>query len=217
MSEYEIYLNGLSQLEKSIAPKKIFYEGDFSLLYKRPKVSVVGSRNVSSDGISRTKIICDALVERDITIVSGLAKGVDTVAHEIGLIGKTIAVLGTPLNKVNPVSNTRLLDLIKQNHLAISQFEFGSRVFISNFPARNKTMALISDATIIIEASENSGTRHQAWEAIRLGRQVFLLENILRSNVKWAKDILNYGGIVLTKKNFKFIFDSIAEYSLEPF
>ena len=100
--------------------------------------------------------------------------------------------------------------------MAISQFAEGSKVYPSNFPARNKTMALITDATIIIEATENSGTRHQAWEAIRLGRQVFIMENIINNGVNWAKDILEYGGIVLTRENYDYILDSILEYSLEP-
>lgn len=217
MNQYENYLSQLSQAERKVAPKNLYYEGDFSLLLRSPKVSVVGSREVSELGVLRTQKIAGELVKRGITIVSGLAKGVDTVAHQVGLTGKTIAVLGTPLDVCNPIGNKLLLEEIKKNHLAISQFEIGSRVFASNFPLRNKTMALITDATIIIEASENSGTRHQAWEAIRLGRQVFLMENILNSNIKWANSVLEYGGIVLTKKNFEYILDSIAEYSLEPF
>ena len=216
MSDYAKYFSQLSEAEQKAAPKSLFYEGNFSLLLKSPKVAVVGSRNVSEFGVLRTHKISEELVKRQITIVSGLAKGVDTVAHQVGLKGKTIAVLGTPLDQCNPISNKDLLEEIKKNHLTISQFEKGTRTFTSNFPARNKLMALITDATIIIEASENSGTRHQAWEAIRLGRQVFLMENILNSNIKWAHKVLEYGGIVLTQNNFEYIFDSIAEYSSEP-
>ena len=105
---------------------------------------------------------------------------------------------------------------IKKHHLAISQFPIGAKVYPSNFPARNKTMALISDATIIIEASEKSGTQHQAWEAIRLGRQVFILENILQANIGWAIKALEYGAVVLNKDNFGNILDSILNYFIEP-
>ena len=217
MLDYELYFTQLSTAEQKVAPKSLFFEGNFSLLLKSPKVAVVGSREVSELGSLRTQKIAEELVKRKITIVSGLAKGVDTIAHQVGLKGKTITVLGTSLDDCNPISNKGLLEEIKKNHLAISQFERGTRVLPSNFPARNKTMALITDASIIIEASENSGTRHQAWEAIRLGRQVFLMENILKSDIKWAQNILEYGGIVLTNKNFEYILDSIAEYSLEPF
>lgn len=213
---YQKYLSFLSPAEQQVAPKEIFFEGNFELLLKSPKVSVVGSRDVSAEGVKRTEIICQELVKRNITIVSGLAQGVDTIAHTVGLQGKTIAVLGTPLHIASPVSNTALLDTIKKNHLAISQFAEGSKVYPSNFPARNKTMALISDATIIIEASEKSGTQHQAWEAIRLGRQVFILENILHANISWAAKALEYGAIVLNKQNFGDILDSIADFFLEP-
>ncbi len=149
-------------------------------------------------------------------MVSGLAQGVDTIAHRVALAGKTIAVLGTPLDIATPTGNLGLLNEIKKNHLAISQFPIGTKVYPSNFPARNKTMALISDATIIIEASEKSGTQHQAWEAIRLGRQVFILENILQANVLWASKALEYGAVVLNKENFGNILDSISEYFIEP-
>ena len=77
-------------------------------------------------------------------------------------------------------------------------------------------MALISDATIIVEASEKSGTQHQAWEAIRLGRQVFILENIINSNISWAYKALEYGAVVLTNDNFGDILDSISDFFLEP-
>src|SRR5690606_12728092 len=69
----------------------------------------------------------------------------------------------------------------------------------SNFPQRNRTMALISDATFIIEATEKSGTRHQGWEALRLGRTLYVLENVVQST-KWAKEMLQYGAVMLTNK-----------------
>ncbi|TWI83294.1 DNA processing protein [Lacibacter cauensis] len=212
---YERYLSFLSQAELKAAPKELFHEGNFDLLMKSPKVAVVGSREVSNDGIRRTQMIATELVNRGVTVVSGLAQGVDTIAHTTALSGKTIAVLGTPISMASPVSNTELLNEIKKNHLAITQFKEGSKVYPSNFPARNKTMALITDATIIIEASERSGTQHQAWEAIRLGRQVFLMENIIKSDIKWAHKALEYGAVVLTKDNYGYILDSIAEFHLE--
>lgn len=213
---YHTYLQSLGAAEQAVAPKEIFFEGDIGLLFKSPKVSVVGSRNISSDGEKRAQLITEELVKRNITVVSGLAQGVDTIAHTIALKGKTIAVLGTPIDMVTPIGNKPLLEEIKKNHLAISQFPIGSKVYPSNFPARNKTMALISDATIIIEASEKSGTQHQAWEAIRLGRQVFILENVISANVIWASKAVDYGAIVLTNKNFNSILDSISEFFLEP-
>ena len=107
-----------------------------------------------------------------------------------------------------------MLNEIKKNHLAISQFKKDSRVFPSNFPQRNKTMALISDATIIIEATENSGTMHQGWEAIRLNRDLFILESVIAENkVSWAKEMIRYGATVVTRENYKDIFSNLSSYS----
>lgn len=216
MPSYQDYINLLSPAEQRVAPTALFFEGNLEFLMKSPKVSVVGSRDISSEGEKRTEIIARELVNRGITVVSGLAAGVDTIAHTVALSGKTIAVLGTPLDMVTPASNLALLNEIKKNHLAISQFPIGTKVYPSNFPARNKTMALISDATIIIEAGEKSGTQHQAWEAIRLGRQVFILENILHSNITWAVKALEYGAVILNKQNFGHILDNISDCFLEP-
>ena len=71
-----------------------------------------------------------------------------------------------------------------------------------NFPIRNRTMALISDATIIIEAGEKSGTRHQGWEALRLGREVYILENVANDpTITWAKEMMEYGAQSLSRDN----------------
>jgi DNA processing protein len=214
--DYPEYLSKLSSQEREVAPTQMFFEGDFTLMSKGLRVSVVGSRDVSELGVRRAELISEALVQREITIVSGLAEGVDTIAHTTAIKkgGKTIAVLGTPIDKCFPAQNKELLSEIKKNHLAISQFESGSRVFQSNFPLRNKTMALISEATVIIEATEKSGTRHQAWEAIRLGRTVFLMENLVKNkDLEWPLKLLKYGAIVLTSENYKAIFDELHSYS----
>ena len=196
----------LNDIEKKFAPKEIFYSGNAAFLSEERRVSVVGSRKVSSNGARRAAVITRALVNHGITVVSGLAEGVDTVAHKTTIEngGKTIAVLGTPLAKVYPKSNYDLLETIKEKHLAISQFPEGYPSQRQNFPMRNRTMALISDATIIVEASENSGTRHQGWEALRLGRLVYIMQNIVDdSSITWAQEMIGYGAQVLTKENLE--------------
>lgn len=219
INNYKDFLEHLSTIERSVAPKELFHEGDFSLLTSGVRVSVVGSRDVSDIGRKRTELISCELVKRDITVVSGLAEGVDTIAHTSALKcnGKTIAVLGTPLDKCTPVSNKELLGEIKKNHLAISQFPIGTPVYNSNFPTRNKTMALISDATIIVEATEKSGTRHQAWEAIRLNKTVFIMESIYNNpELSWPKEAVKYGAIVLTSTNYSDIFDALSNHYFSP-
>lgn len=196
----------LTEIERKNSPESFFYEGHYSLLESARRVSVVGSRKVSDLGKKRTEKITKFLVESGITVVSGLAEGVDTIAHStaINVKGNTIAVIGTPLNKYFPVENKPLQNLIAKEHLLISQFPDGYPTTPKNFPIRNRLMALISDATIIIEASEKSGTKHQGWEALRLGRTVFLMENVIKDkSISWAKEMVSYGAEVLTNENFK--------------
>ena len=149
-------------------------------------------------------------------IISGLAEGIDTVAHRTAIEegGRTIAVLGTPLSKAYPATNAGLLEEIKRDHLAISQFPEGYPGKSENFPRRNRTMALICDATIVIEASEKSGTRHQGWEAIRLGRDLYLLENVATNpNLTWPKQLIEYGAQILRREDLPDILLDIPNYT----
>lgn len=211
MFSFETYKNKLTQVEQKFSPDTLFYQGNISLLQERRRVSVVGSRAVSDAGIKRAEKITRELVKNNIIVVSGLAKGVDTVAHKtaINVGGDTIGVIGTPINKYYPKENKELQDFIAKNHLLISQFPENYPTKSKNFPIRNRTMALISDATIIIEASEESGTKHQGWEALRLGRRLFILENVFKSGVSWAEEMLQYGAEKLTSENYKYLIENI--------
>lgn len=206
MNTYKEYFSKLTDIEKKNSPKELYFKGNFSLLSKGRRVSVVGSRNISDLGIRRTKKIVKFLVDSNITVVSGLAQGVDAFAHSTAMDnnGNTIAVIGTPLDKYYPKENKHIQDRIAAEQLLLSQFPEGYPVSPKNFPIRNRTMALISDATIIIEASEKSGTKHQGWEALRLGRNLFIMENIIKDGkVTWAKEMLDYGAEILTNKNYE--------------
>lgn len=208
----ETYFQLLTDAEKKFLPEKLFFGGNENLLYEKRRVSVVGSRAATKEGLQRARIISSTLVKHDIIVVSGLAKGIDTIAHQTAINsgGQTIAVLGTPLNVAYPKENANLLEMIRKEHLAVSQFPEGYPTQPKNFPIRNRTMALISDATIIIEASEKSGTRHQGWEALRLGREVYILENVIQEKeISWAKEMLDYGAQVLSRDNVDEIFTDI--------
>jgi DNA processing protein len=115
------------------------------------------------------------LVRHGAVVVSGLAEGIDTAAHQgaIDAGGQTIGVIGTPLEKAYPAKNRALQTRLMDEYLVLSQFATGCPVQPKNFPIRNRTMALISHATIIVEAQEKSGSLHQGWEALRLGRPLF--------------------------------------------
>jgi DNA protecting protein DprA len=168
------------QLEFLGADGLIFYSGELDLL-EAPTVSIVGTREVSDAGWKRATQLARELARTGITIVSGLAKGVDTAAltSAVSHGGRVAAVIGTPLDKAYPAENVGLQQEIYANHLLISPFREGGRVFRSNFPARNRVMAAISDATVIIEASDTSGTLHQAAECQRLGRWLFILRSVV--------------------------------------
>ncbi len=164
----------------------IFWAGNLAIL-KHPAVAVIGSRDVSANGLARATRISKLLSQNGITVVSGLAKGVDTAAHRAAIEtgGNTVAVIGTPLDKAYPAENARLQEDIYTNQLLISQFAVGTRTFQSDFPRRNRTMAAISDASIIVEASDTSGTLHQAAECVKLGRWLFIMQSVVE-DPRWT-------------------------------
>jgi len=207
----EDLLGPLNEVERKNAPAKLFLAGDRSVFSAGPRVSIVGSRKASPEGISRAAKLARALVGRGAVVVSGLAEGIDTVAHSTAIAagGKTIAVLGTPLDQFFPASNRALQERIMREHLAISQFERSGGP--KNFPIRNRTMALISEATVIIEAGEKSGTVHQGWEALRLGRLLFLLESLAARKQEWTEELIRYGAQVLSDANKEAFLESLPE------
>jgi DNA processing protein len=173
---------------------KIFYSGHLDLL-DAPAVSIVGTREVSESGWKRAYQLARSLSAAGVTVVSGLAKGVDTAAlsSTIENGGHAVAVIGTPLDKAYPAENTELQQLIYAQHLLISPFRNGEPVFKSNFPVRNRVMAAISDATVIIEASDTSGTLHQASECVALKRWLFIAQSVLDDpSLTWPSRFLGY-------------------------
>jgi DNA processing protein len=209
-------LGPLNDFERKHAPPELYIEGDKALLSTGVRVSVVGSRKLSPQGAKRAQAFTDALVRHGITVVSGLAEGADTVAHESAIAagGRTVAVLGTPLSQAFPAKNKALLETIKRHHLAVSQFPEGYGYKKENFPRRNRTMALISDATVIVEAGEQSGTRHQGWEALRLGRLVFIMENVAENpELTWPREMISYGAQVLRREDMPEILFDIPSFT----
>jgi len=206
-------LGPLNEVERKFAPESLYVAGDDGLLRSGRRVSIVGSRAASSDSIRRTRRLVRVLVSSEVTVVSGLARGIDTAAHStaIGLGGRTIAVLGTAVDMAYPKTNRELHQEIAASHAAVSQFPPGSPPLRHHFPMRNRTMALISDATVIVAASERSGTVHQGWEALRLGRDLLLLESLAESGFAWTEALLNHGGEVLSDDNLESWLDALPE------
>lgn len=181
----------------------IYFQGDWDLTATR-SVAVVGTRKPSPDGVARTRQLVRELVKDKFTIVSGLAEGVDTAAHEAALEfdGRTIAVIGTPLSHIYPRNNAGLQHRIAADHLLISQVpleRYEAQNFKWNrlfFPERNKTMSAFTEASIIVEAGETSGTLIQAREALKQGRKVFILNSCFeRSDLTWPERFQREGAI----------------------
>ena len=181
----EELIGPLNDVEKKYAPKQLYVAGQLPIPLPSPRVAVIGSRKPSLKGFEAANKIATVLAKHNIIVVSGLAEGIDSAAHKgaINANGQTIAVLGTPLNKVYPWKNQSLQETIMQKHLAVSQFPSGYPITPKNFVIRNRTMALIADASIIVEASNSSGSLHQGWEALRLGRPLFIWSPLMHGPV----------------------------------
>ncbi len=192
-------LGYLNEVEQRNAPKHLFHHGDLKLL-QEPRVAIVGTRQATPEGLRRTARLARELVANGVVVVSGLASGIDTAAHRAAIEagGRTIAVLGNPLSVSFPRENRDLQETICRAHLCLSQFPEGRPTRKTDFPLRNRTMALLSHATVIVESQERSGTVSQAWEAIRLGRRVFLLRSLVEgSGLVWPRLLLDYGAEIL--------------------
>jgi len=199
VSPSEILGRPLNEIEKKYAPKELYISGSMRIPLPGPRVAIIGTRHPSEQGVKDAVEITRKLVEYGVIIVSGLARGIDTVVHKTAIEhgGKTIAVLGTPLNRVYPRENESLQELIMREHLAISQYPIGCVTKPKHFVLRNRTMALISDASIIIEAGETSGVISQGWETLRLGRPLFLWKLLVDRNLDWVNDMMKYGALRL--------------------
>ncbi len=196
----EELLGSLNEIERRNAPARLYFRGNTELLNIRPIVSIVGSRAASVDGLRRAGALTRSLVEQGVTILSGLAEGIDAEAHTVCIAkgGKTIGVIGTPLDKSFPAKNRALQERIATEHLLLSQFPIGFQTSRASFPQRNRTMALIADATVIIEAQDKSGSLHQGWETLRLGRPLIILESAVNDpSLSWPKEFLKFGAFIL--------------------
>lgn len=210
----EVLLGPLNDVEKRNAPKVLFLAGDRSLLTRGRRVSIVGSRKASQQGLRDADALARFLVRNSVIVVSGLAEGIDSKAHTAAISsqGKTVAVLATPLDDCYPSKNLGLQKKIIAEHLAVSQFPTGMPVRRENFPMRNRTMALLSDATVIIEAGEKSGSLHQGWEALRLGRPLFIAERLFKAgHLAWVPEMQKYGARSLDFDALNLLLDALPE------
>lgn len=159
-------------------------------------MSVVGSRAASPRGLSIASAVAASLVDRHITVIAGLAKGIDTAAHTAALDagGRTVAVIGTGITKCYPAENRQLQDRIAATGLVLSQFWPDCPPTKRTFPMRNAVMSGYGRATIVVEASEHSGARIQARQAVAHGRPVILTDLVVKAN-KWSAGLVGLPGV----------------------
>lgn len=181
----------------------LYFQGLWDLV-NTPCVAIVGTREPSEEGKARAAKLARLLVADGFTIVSGLARGIDTVAHTTAISagGFTIAVLGTPITECYPPENRELQQHIADKHLVISQVpivRYSQQHVRANsyfFPERNVTMSALTEATIIVEAGETSGTLVQARHALKQKRKLFILENCFQNpSLSWPETYAKQGAI----------------------
>lgn len=194
-------------------PAVLYYAGDISCLSGTKCVGIVGTRHASSYCFDITRTIAERLAGRGFVVISGCAAGIDTAAHK-GAIesGRTVAVLGTPLERDYPKGSYLMKrDIIKKGGLVITEYPPKSSVNKGNFPIRNRIIAALSDVLAVTQAGEGSGALITASAAIDMGKEIFCLppadiesecysgvKSYLRQGAKpllGVQDILNYFSI----------------------
>lgn len=176
-------------------PLALHFRGSRSLL-ATPSVAVVGSRRASPYGINAAGHLARGLSEVGITIVSGLALGIDAAAHQSTLdaAGRTIAVLGTGIDLTYPRSNGRLLRRIESEGLVLSEFAPGTPPMPENFPMRNRVISGLSLGTVIVEATSRSGSLITARMAAEQGREVFAVPgSVFSPGAEGTHRLIQYG------------------------
>lgn len=166
------YPEALKQI--NCPPFVLYYYGDISLTQKKT-IAVVGMREPDTYGEEVTKYFVEGLVNHDYTIVSGMARGIDGIAHQCAIdhVGKTIAVLGTGIEYCYPLRHKELYTELKKNHLVISEYPFHVSPKRKLFPFRNRIIAGLSRNVLITQAREKSGTMITAGYALEQGKDVF--------------------------------------------
>ena len=230
----DIYPECLKEI--SVPPEKLYYKGNLELLKSERMIAVVGTRNPSSYG----KLCCEYMIKKmskaNITIVSGFAKGIDSIAHKTSLLTgtKTIAVIASGLDIVYPASNLSLYKEIEEKGLILTEYEAGTKPFKGNFPQRNRIIAALSKGVIVVESKDRGGSLITADLALEYNRDVYAIpgdifseyskgcNNLIRdakakslSNIKelledynWeSKEEVNHLNL---SKNQKLILDSLS-------
>lgn len=192
-------------------PPILYYKG--KMLFNDLCISIVGSRKASYYGLKMAEKIAYELASLGVTIVSGMARGIDTYAHKGALQarGKTIAVLGCGVDVIYPLENRELMREIEKNGLVLSEYPLSTLPKANNFPARNRIISGLSLGTIVIEAGQKSGSLITANFALEQGREVYALPgNIDNQTSKGSNNLIKEGAKVVT--NSEDIIEDVLPY-----
>ena len=184
-------------------PKTLFHRGaPLDNLLKRPCVAIVGSRGVSTYGHQVTEHFAGKLAEQGITVISGLALGVDAIAHQAALDadGLAIAVLPSSVERPQPATNRQLAEkILVQGGALVSEYPEGTESFKTNFVARNRLVAGLADAVLITEAAEGSGSLHTAGFARKQGKPVLAVPGNITSKASVGTNgLIKAGAVAVT-------------------
>lgn len=173
-----------SLLDTADPPLILYLKGDPGLL-NRPAMAIVGSRNATHQGAANAEAFAKTLAEAGLTVVSGLALGIDAAAHRGALAGRgsTIAVIGTGADRIYPAANEALTREIAARGAVISEFPLGTPAVAANFPRRNRLIAGLARGCLVVEAAERSGSLITARLAGENGREVFAIPGSIHSSL----------------------------------
>lgn len=209
---YPVALKTIHQM-----PPLLFTRGDLRPV--ETAVSVVGSRDASSDGVRIATNVARGLADRGIAVLSGLAAGIDTAAHRATLDagGRPIGVLGTGILRTYPASNKGLHAEVAAAGALVSQFFPDAPPQKHSFPMRNATMSGLGVASVVVEAGEHSGARIQARVAVEHGRPV-ILTSLVVERTQWGRAMCDRPGVFVASSIVEVmrIVDRIVEVANEP-
>jgi DNA processing protein len=182
-------------------PIALYIRGDFKKVLARPCLAVVGSRRCSTYGINAAQSLSRDLAQNGLTIVSGLARGIDAAAHRGALEagGLTIAVVGTGLEMTYPKEHKKLEEEIASNGAVVSEFPLGTPPLPQNFPYRNRVLSGLCFGVLIVEAAEHSGSLITARLANEQGREVFAVPGNITSQTSFGTNFLIKDGAKLVQ------------------
>jgi len=221
IKKIEFHIKELESMK--LYPSELFYLGNTELLQRR-KISIVGSRKISSYSREQIGKLSSLLSKMGFVIVSGVAMGTDTQAHQSAGSLNTIGVAGTGLDKRYPALNKKLISEIETNGLMLSQFAPNTESFPSNFPKRNEVVVSLGEILIVSECELKSGTMHSVNFALKMGKEIYVLPHrlgesqgtnyLLENNL--AKPIYNIENFVkqISGENLVKTTNPILEYFL---